>query len=57
MEPETLNEIRYELHIEDMLGRREYVIRRIEEVGRFDSREEARQYMIDTTEERRRCDV
>jgi hypothetical protein len=47
--------VRYELHYDAMTET--YEIRRVEVIGVFDSREAARQYMIDTTEEREARDA
>lgn len=45
---------RYELHHDQM--EETWTIRRVEDIGPFASREEARQYMLDTTEERAKRD-
>lgn len=44
---------RYELHYDAM--DEEWTIHRVEVIGPFASRSEARQYMIDTSEERKRA--
>lgn len=41
---------RYELHHDQLLGA--YTIRKVQDIGPFLTREAARRYMIDSTEER-----
>lgn len=46
---------RYELHHDQM--EETWMIRRVEDIGPFATREEARRYMIDTTAERKAHDA
>jgi hypothetical protein len=49
----TQSESRYELHYDQM--DETYSIHKVETIGPFASREEARQYMIDRSDERKRA--